>query len=119
MPAGRFDDRDAVVGNVTAEICGGGDAVLEIVGMENFFETDGDGFQIAARESAIRGEAFGQDQEILLHLGQAVIVGAEQSADIGEGVLLGGEGAAVGQREHLLRDLFGRHAAVSGLRRGG
>ena len=67
-------------------------------------------------QPAVGGKAFGQDQQVGLLLRDAVVVGAEQAADVGEGVLLRGEGAAVGEREHLLRDLLGRPVRVPGSR---
>ena len=48
-------------------------------------------------------------------LGEAAVVGAEQTSDVGEGVFLGRESAAVGEREHLLCDLFGGPSGVTGL----
>ncbi len=104
-----------MVGDVAAQIAGGDDAVVEIVGVENFVETDGDGFQVAAGKTAVCGEALGEDEQVGLLLQDAVVIAAEEAADIREGVLLGGEGAAIGEREHLLRDLFGRPCGVAGL----
>ena len=115
VAAGRLDDGDAVVGDVAAEVAGGDDAVVQVVGVEDLFQADGDRVQVAAGQSAVGGEAFGQDEQVGLLLEDAVVVGAEQAADVGEGVLLGGEGAAVGERKHFLGDLFWRPIGVAGL----
>ena len=83
--------------------------------MKHFLQSDGDGLQVAPGQAAVGRKAFGQNEQVGFLLGQPVVVGAEQAADIGEGVFLGGEGAAVGQGEHLLRDLFGRPIRIAGL----
>ena len=115
VAAGRLDDGHAVVGDVAAQVAGGDDAVAQVVGVQHLLQADGDGVEVAAGESAVGGEALGEDEQVGLLLEDAVVVGAEQAADVGEGVLLGGEGAAVGEREHLLRDLFRRPIGVAGL----
>ena len=97
MAAGRLHDGYAVVGDVAPEIAGGDDAVVEIVGVEDFFQPDRNGVEVATREASVGGEAFGEDEEVGLLLEDAGVVGAEQAADIGEGVLLGGERAAIGE----------------------
>jgi len=48
VPAGRLDDGDAMIGDVAAEVAGGDDAVVQVVGVEHLFETDGDGVQVAS-----------------------------------------------------------------------
>src|ERR1039457_3684031 len=115
MTAGRFDDGDAAVGDVAAQIAGGDDAVLQVVGIEDFFQAHGDGVEIAPGQAAVSGKAFGEDEEIGLELGDAVVVGGEQAADVGEGVFLGGESAAVGERKYFLRDAFGGPIGIAGL----
>ena len=115
MAAGRLHDGHAVVGDVAAQVAGGDDAVVQVVRVENFFQAHGDGFQVAAGQAAVGGKAFGENQEVGLLLEHAVVIGAEQAADVGEGVLLGGEGAAIGQPEHLLGKLFGSPDRRTGL----
>src|ERR1017187_5627946 len=102
-PPRGLDDGDAVVGNMAAQAAGGDDAVAQIVGIEDLFQANGDRVQVAAGEATVSGEAFGQNEQVGFLLGHPVVVATEKTADVGEGVLLGGEGAAVGQRENLLR----------------
>ena len=115
VSAGRLDNRDAGVGDVPPEVFGRYDPVAQVVRVENFGKTHRNGLQIAARQAAVGGEPLGENEQVLLLLGQPVVVGAEQPADVGERVFLGGEGAAVGQREHLLSYLLGRPVRVSRL----
>ena len=68
VATGRLDDRHAVVGDMTAEIARGGDAVFEIIRIEHFFEPHGDRFQIAPRKTAVGGKPFGENQQIALLL---------------------------------------------------
>jgi len=60
-----------------------------------------------------RWEAFGEDEQLALLRGEAPSLVQKEAADVGEGVLLGGESAAVGEREHFLRDLFWRPVGVA------
>jgi hypothetical protein len=53
-PPGGSTIGTSVIGNVTAHLAGGNNAVLQIVGVEHFFQTYGTGVQIAPGESAIR-----------------------------------------------------------------
>ena len=92
--------------DVVAEIGGRGDAVAQVVFFEGLLHADGDGFEIASGEAAVGGIALGEDEQILFLLGEQVVVGAEEAADVGHAVFLGGHGAAVAEAEHLLRDLL-------------
>ena len=115
VAAGRLDDRHTGVGDVPAKVVGGYDPVLQVIRVEDLFKAHRDGFEVAAGESAIGGEALRQNKQIGFLHGHPVVIRAQQSADVGEGVLLGGEGAAIRQREHFLRDLFRRPAGITGL----
>ena len=44
--------------------------VLQIVGVENLFQAHGDGVEVATGQSAVGGETFGENQQVLLALGQ-------------------------------------------------
>ena len=68
VPAGRLDDRHAVVGDVPAQVAGGDDAVAQIVRIEHLLQAHGDGVQVAAGQAAVGRKAFGQDQQIGLLL---------------------------------------------------
>jgi hypothetical protein len=57
-PPGGSTIGHALVGNVAAKIAGGGDAVLEVIGIEHFLETDGDGFEVAPGQAAVGGESL-------------------------------------------------------------
>ena len=77
VAARGLDDGNAVIGDVAAEVAGGDDAVVEVIGIEDLFETGGDGVKVAAGKSAVGRKAFGEDQEITLLLGDAVVAGTE------------------------------------------
>jgi hypothetical protein len=68
VPARRFHDGNAVVGDVPAQVTGGSDAVLQVVGVQSLLQTDGDGIQIAPRQASISRKAFGQDEQVGLLL---------------------------------------------------
>ncbi len=114
VAAGRLHDRHAAVGDVPAQVARGNDPVAQVIGIENFLQSHRDGVQIAAGQPAVGRKALGEDQQVGFLLRQAVVIGAKEAADIGEGVLLGGERAPVGQRKHLLRDLLGRPIRIPG-----
>ena len=61
------------------------------------------------------GKPSCQDQQFLFLLGEPAVIGAKHAADVGEGVLLGRERAAVGEGEHLPRDAFRLPVAIAGL----
>ena len=46
-------------------------------------------------------------------LGEQVVIGAEESSDVGHAVFLGRHGASVAEAEHFLGDLFGSFILVS------
>ena len=115
MASGRQDDGDSLLGEVVAEVGGGGDAVAQVVLVDGFLQADGDGFEVASGEAAVGGVALGEDEQVLLLLGEQVVVGAEESADVGHAVFLGAHGAAVAEGEHLLGDLLGSFVLVAGL----
>ncbi len=87
VAAWRLDDGNALVSDVAAKVPGRNDAVVEIVGVENLFEPDRDGFEIAARETSVGRKSLGEDEQVGLLLKDAVIVAEEQAADVGEGIL--------------------------------
>ena len=115
VASGRHDEGDSLLGEVVSEVGGGGDAVTQVVFVTGLLQADGDGFEIASGEASVGGVAFGEDEQVFFLLGKNVIVGAEESADVGHAVFLGAHGAAVAEREHLLGDLFGRFVFKAGL----
>ena len=56
MASGGLHDRYALGSNMIAEILDRGDAVLEIIFMEDFFQPNGDGLQIPAGQAAVGRE---------------------------------------------------------------
>ena len=71
-------------------------AIGEIILVDDFLETLRDGVEIAAGEPAIGRKALGLDQAVARAFGEVVVVQRQPAADIGEGVLLGAHGHAVG-----------------------
>jgi hypothetical protein len=98
---------------VVAEISRRGDAIAQIVLVQSLLQADGNGLQIASGEAAVGRIAFRQDQQVLLLRGENAVVGAKKTADVRHAVFLCRHGAAVAQREHLLRDLLGRLGCVA------
>ena len=107
MTSRRLHDGNAVLGDVIAEISGGGDAVAQVVFVERLLHADGDGLEVASGEAAVGWIAFGQDEQVLFLLREQIVVRAEEAADVGHAVFLGGHGAAIAEPKHLLRDLLG------------
>ena len=81
------------------------DAVAQVVVVDDLGQTLGDGFEVAAGESAVGGEALGEDQDLAAALGQLRVAHREPPADVGEAVLLGTHGHAVGERGDLAHDV--------------
>ena len=102
-PGSRCDCRDT-----RSRRCGSAGSLLR-----GFLHADGDGFEIASGEAAVGGISLGEDEQIFFLLGEQVVVGAEEAADVGHAVFLGGHGASVAVAEHFLRDLFGSFGFVS------
>ena len=113
VASGRLDDGDSRVGDVVAKIGGGSDAIFEIVVVQGFLQADGDGFEVASGEAAVGGVALGEDEKIFFLLCEGIVVGAEESADVGHAIFLGGHGAAVAVGEHFLSDFFWRLVGVT------
>src|SRR6516165_4657262 len=105
MTARRLDDRNAFARDVIAEEGRRCDAVFQVLLFECFIQTYGDGIQITPCEPAIRWKPFGEDQQVFLLLGEDVVVGAKETADVGKAVFLRGHGAAIGIRKHFAGDL--------------
>src|SRR5579871_6172266 len=76
VAAWRLDDGDAMIGEVAAQIARGDDAVAEIIGIEDLFESNGDSIEIAPGEAAICGEALGEDEQVGFLLGEAIVIRA-------------------------------------------
>src|SRR5262245_19613260 len=106
MTARWFHNRHAAISDMPSQIPGRGDSIPQIIRVEHFFESGGDSIEIATCKSAVRGKSLGQNEEIGFELSDTIVIRAQESADVGEGVLLRGECAAIGQRKHLLRDLL-------------
>ncbi len=106
MPTRWLDDGHALACDVVAKVGGGGDAIAEVIFFQCFLHADGDRFEIASGETSISGISLGEDEQIFFLLGEQVVVGAEEPADVGHAIFLGGHGASVAIAEHLLRDLL-------------
>ena len=76
VAARRLHDGHAVFRNVVAEVSGRGDTVFEVVLVQGLLHADGDGFEISPCQPAVGRIAFGQDQQVLLLLGEDVVVRA-------------------------------------------
>ncbi len=115
VASGGKDDGDSLLRQVIAEVGGGGDAVAQVIRVAGLLQADGDGFEIASGETSVGGVAFGEDEQVFLLLGEDVVVGAEEAADVGHAVFLGAHGASVTEREHFLGNLLGSFVGVAGL----
>src|SRR5579862_2091782 len=115
VAARRLDDGNAVVGDMPSEVGRGCNAVLQILGLKNLFQAYGDGFEVASGKSSVSRKTFGENEHIGFLLGQLGIVGAQESADVREGIFLSRKGAAIGERKHFLSNFARQKAAVTGL----
>jgi len=101
------DDGDTHLQQPLSEIACRVNSVAQVILIEHLAQSDRDGVEVPASQTAIGGKALGQDQQFPSLLGQPVVAGGQKSADIGQAVLLCAEGRTVGQREHLLGDRLG------------
>src|SRR5579862_332614 len=108
VTARRLHDRHSLPGDVIAEISRRGDAVAQVIFFERLLHADGDGFKIAAGKPAVGRISLGEDEKVFFLLRENVVVGTEESADVGHAIFLGGHGASVAVGEHLLGNLFWR-----------
>ena len=93
--------------DVIAEIRSRGDAIAQVILFQRLLHADGDGLQIAAGKSAVRRIALGENQQVLFLAREHRVVGAQKAADVGHAIFLRRHGAAIAEREHLLRNLLG------------
>ncbi|HUG42489.1 MAG TPA: hypothetical protein VMM12_18645 [Longimicrobiales bacterium] len=105
MTAWWLDDGDPGVGDGAPQVADARHAVAQVVLVHDLFEPHRDGVEVTPRQAAVGGEPLGEDQQVLLLLGQSGVVGGQQPADVGEAVLLRGERAAVGEAEDLADDV--------------
>lgn len=117
VPAEGHDDRHACRLERLAEVLDGTDPVAEVVLFHALSESLRDGLEVPAGQSAIGGEAFGQDLEVPAAFRELLVVHREPAADVGERVLLGGHGHAVGERRGLSHDVRHGTAGVTGFAR--
>ena len=113
VSTGRLNNGNALARDVIAEIGRRGDAVAKVVFFESFLHADGDSFEIASGEATVGGVSLGKDEQVFFLLGEQIVVGAEEAADVGHAVFLGGHGASVAEAEHFLGDFFGSFVCVS------
>ena len=79
--------------------------------LDDLLEAARDRLEVVAGEAAVRRKPLREDEEVARVLGPRVVVHREKAADVREPVLLRRHRAAVGEGEHLLRDLL-RGAAL-------
>ena len=100
----------------SAQVGGLSEPVGQVGFVQAFPQADGHGVQIASGQPAVGGEAFAQDQLVADAAGTVLsIVHRQEAADVDDGILLGAHPGAVGQGEHLARDLerwFCSHSQV-------
>ena len=85
---------------------------MQVVLVDHLLEPARDRLEVVAGKAAVGREALGEDQEIAAALRETIVVHREEAADVRQAVLLRGHGAAVGEREHLPRDLARRSIAL-------
>ncbi|CAB4834498.1 unannotated protein [freshwater metagenome] len=84
------------------------DAVAQVVRVDHFCQTLGDGLQIASGEPAVGGEALGEDQHVAALHGECVVVHRQPAADVGHPILLGAHRHPVGERADVAHDVDDR-----------
>src|SRR5690606_37395845 len=86
------------------EVCGGPDAVAQVVVVDALGDALGDRLEGASRQPAVGGEALGEDEQRTALPGQLVVVEREPTPDVAHRVLLGRHGHAVRTRGHVAND---------------
>src|SRR3974390_159594 len=113
MAARWLNDGHAIFGDAVPQKRRGSDAVAKIILIERLDQSNSDGIEVAASQTAVGWEPFGENQQILFLLSEKVVISAQKSADISEAIFLGGHGAAVRMRKNLLGDFARRLIRVS------
>src|SRR5208337_513094 len=70
VASGRLHDGHSLLGDVVAEVGGGSNAVFEVVLVQGFLHSYGDGFQIASGQPTVGRITFGKNQQVLFLLRQ-------------------------------------------------
>jgi hypothetical protein len=81
--------------------------------VEGLAQADGDGFEIPAGQAAIGRKAFRHDQDVAFLVGKIRVIGAQESTDVGKGILLCRHRAAIGITKHFPCDIDRRDIGIS------
>ena len=95
-------------GQQGAEVLHLADAEAQVVLVQHLAQAARHGLEVAAGEAAVGGEPLDHDQPLLQRLQQLLVAAGQEAADVGQAVLLGAHGAAVGVAEDLAHDLGDR-----------
>ena len=115
VSAHRAHDGHAGRRQALADVFIGPHAVAQVVVVDDFLQSLGNGLEIAAGQSAIGGKSFGQYQPVARGLRQFVVIERQPAADIGKSVLLGRHRHAVGLCKHVAHDVDDGAAVLAAL----
>jgi len=86
MSARRLHNRHASCRDVLAQVSGGRNAIAQVVLFQRLLQPNGDGLEIAPRQSPVGRVTLRQNEQVLFLLREQIIVRAEKSADVGHAV---------------------------------
>src|SRR5512143_1786864 len=104
MTSRRFDDGDTGFFEAICQVSRLTQAVSQVVLVKPLPQPGSDGIQVTPCQSSIGRETLAQDKLVTGTLEKALIVHAQEAANINNGIFLGTHGAAICQREHLACD---------------
>ena len=70
--------------------------------LQRFQQTDGNDFQVSARQTAVSGKPLGQDQQVFKIFCQLVVVAGKKTSDIGQTVFFGTHDGTITIRKNFL-----------------
>ena len=115
MPARRPHERDPGGVESLPQRLNLTDPKLQVALVEHLLQAAGNGLEVPASETAIGREALDQDEHVLELLEQALVPHGDETADVGQAVLLRAHRAAVAGVEHVGRDLADAAMRLPGL----
>ena len=113
VAAGRLDDGDVAAADLLCEVLDRAHSIVQVLLVDDLFQTGRDSLKVVAGEATVRRETLGEDEQVVRLLCPLAVVQRQEAADVGQPVLLGRHGAAISNREHLLRDGLGRVVRVA------
>ena len=113
MPSRWLDNGNTGLKHALGQVPGMGQPIGQIVLVYSLPQPSGNGLQVTTRQATIGREAFAKDQFLAGPLIQILVVHAQETTDVNQGILLGTHCAAIGVGKSLLCDLQRAFVSIS------